>query len=208
MKQLKFLILGFCCAIATSLTSCLNSDDDNDNKGLSQTQISQCFAAVRGTYTGKMIYPSRSALYGTDTIDVNWSVGADTMLILKPFPSKVIAEQISDTDLKKAMLEQDYTNELKCYLGFYAINSEVQLLVGPMSIDFPVFYKEKTHTLSIYFWGNNYSYGYKSVSTGAMGAQIVLAAAYLDNNQDTNYIYNSSSSLATIPIVFSTITQQ
>ena len=208
MKQLKFLILGFCCAIATSLTSCLNSDDDNDNKGLSQTQISQCFAAVRGTYTGKMIYPSRSAQYGTDTIDVNWSVGADTMLVLKPFPAKAVADQIYDTDLRNALMESNVTSEIKCYLGFYKIESEVLFLVAPLKVDFPVFYKNATHNLEIYFWANNYSYGYKNISTGAMGAQMVLAAAYLDKNESTNYISSSSSALATIPIVFSTITKQ
>ena len=207
MKQLKYLMIALGCMAAMSLTSCLESDD-NENTGLTQTQINQCFTAVRGEYTGKMIYPSRSALYGTDTIDVNWSVGADTMLVLRPFPIRIIAEQVTDTDLRQALTGLDDTSELKCYLGFYKIETEVQFLVAPIKIDFPVFFKEATHTLSVYFWSNNYSYGFKNVLSGAMGAQIVMAAAYLDNNENTNYINSSSGALATIPVVFSTISEQ
>ena len=207
MKNLKLIFLVLGCVAALSLTSCLSSDDDDDNKGLTPTQISQCFAAMRGTYSGILVYPSHSALYGTDTVDVNWSVGADTMLVLKPFPSKIVAEQINDPDLKNALMEQEYTSELSCYLGFYAIDSNVQFLVGPKSIDIPVLYKDERHTLSVYFWGNNYSYGFKNISTGAMGAQIVLAAAYLDNNQSVNYINSSSSTLASLAMAFMTTLQ-
>jgi hypothetical protein len=208
MKNLKLIFLVLGCVAALSLTSCLSSDDDNDNKGLTPTQISQCHAAVRGTYSGMLVYPSRSALYGTDTVDVSWSVGADTMLVLKPFPAKIVAEQIYDNEMRNALMEEDLTSELKCYLGFYNIESEVQFLVAPLKVDYPVFYKNATHTLSVYFWSNNYSYGFKNPITGAMGAQIVMAAAYLDNNQGTNYFSGSSSDLASIPVVFSTISEQ
>ena len=114
---------------------------------------------------------------------------------------------INDPDLKNALMEQEYTSELSCYLGFYAIDSNVQFLVGPKSIDIPVLYKDERHTLSVYFWGNNYSYGFKNISTGAMGAQIVLAAAYLDNNQSVNYINSSSSTLASLAMAFMTTLQ-
>lgn len=199
--------MGLGCIAAMSLTSCLESDD-KENTGLTQAQISQCFTAVQGEYTGKMIYPSRSAQYGTDTIDVSWSIGADTMLVLRPFPAKAVAEQIYDTDLRNALMESNATSEVKCYLGFYKIESEVQFLVAPLKVDFPVYYKNATHNLEIYFWSNNYSYGFKNPITGAMGAQIMMATAYLDKNENTNYISNSSSALATIPIVFSTISKQ
>lgn len=200
-------MMGLGCIAAMSLTSCLESDD-KENTGLTQAQISQCFTAVQGEYTGKMIYPSRSAQYGTDTIDVSWSIGADTMLVLRPFPAKAVAEQIYDTDLRNALMESNATSEVKCYLGFYKIESEVQFLVAPLKVDFPVYYKNATHNLEIYFWSNNYSYGFKNPITGAMGAQIMMATAYLDKNENTNYISNSSSALATIPIVFSTISKQ
>ena len=200
-------MMGLGCIAAMSLTSCLESDN-KENTGLTQAQISQCFTAVQGEYTGKMIYPSRSAQYGTDTIDVSWSIGADTMLVLRPFPAKAVAEQIYDTDLRNALMESNATSEVKCYLGFYKIESEVQFLVAPLKVDFPVYYKNATHNLEIYFWSNNYSYGFKNPITGAMGAQIMMATAYLDKNENTNYISNSSSALATIPIVFSTISKQ
>jgi hypothetical protein len=203
MKNLKFIFLALGCIAALSLTSCLESNDD-DNTGLSKAQRDQCFAVVRGSYTGKLLYQNRDSQHPIDTIDVSWSIGADTMLVLRPFPAKAVAEQINDTELRKALLEQGYTTELKCYLGFYRNDSEVEFLLAPVKIDIPVAYQDKTHTLSVYFW-TDYSYGYKNVSTGAMEVQLMMAGAYLDDNQNYNYLSNTSSSMTGIKMIFSTL---
>ena len=203
MKNLKLIFLALGCIAALSLTSCLSSDDD-ENTGLSKAEKDQCFAAVRGSYTGKFLYQTRDTKNPIDTIDVSWSIGADTMLVLRPFPAKAVAEQVYDIDLREALLEQAYMSELKCYLGFYRYDTEVEFLLAPVKIDIPVSYKDKTHTLSVYFW-TDYSYGYKNTSSGAMEAQLVMAGAYLDGNENTNYINNSSSGLATIKMIFSTL---
>lgn len=203
MKNLKLIFLALGCMAALSLTSCLKNDDDN--QGLSPTQISQCFNAVRGEYTGKLIYPSNSTKYGNaDTVDVSWSIGADTMLVLRSFPAKAIGEQVYDVDLKNALLESDFTSELKSYIGFYKYDAEVLFLIGPQKMDFPVFYKGMTRTLSVYFWANDYSFGYKDLKTGDMEARIILASAYIDNDESKNYV-NNSSGMANISMIFSTV---
>jgi hypothetical protein len=79
----------------------------------------------------------------------------------------------------------------------------VQFLLAPQTIEFPVFYKDKTHTLSVIFWYNDYSFGYKTVSTGTMGGQLVMAYAFLDGDERVNY-FNSTASYANIPMIFST----
>ncbi|MBR7029879.1 MAG: DUF4840 domain-containing protein [Prevotella sp.] len=205
MKNLKLIFLALGCMAALSLTSCLKNDDNNNN-GLSEAQIAQCVNAVRGEYTGKLVYPSQGTQYydNADTVDVSWSIGADTMLVIKSFPVKAIGEQIYDSDLKKALTESDVKGELKCLLGFYGYNNEVLFLLGPQKMDFPIFYKGATHTLSVYFWTNDYSYGYKNPQTGEMEGRIILATAIIDNDESKNYI-NNSPTTASVPMVFSTL---
>ena len=56
MKRLStFLALG--CIIALSLTSCLKTDENNNNTGLTKAQRGQCFDAIHGEFSGEMIYP-------------------------------------------------------------------------------------------------------------------------------------------------------
>ena len=205
MKNLKLIFLALGCMAALSLTSCLKDDDNNDNNGLSESEISQCYAAVRGSYTGKLLYETRDAQNPIDTVDVSWSVGTDTMLVLSPFPASAVAAQIYDVELKKALMETEYLSVLKCYLGFYKYDTEVLFYIAPIKADFPVMYKGMTHTLSVYFWSNTYSYGYKNTKTGDMEAQLVMAAAYIDDNESTNYINSSASTLTSIPVIISNI---
>ena len=203
MKNLKLIFMALGCMAALSLTSCLK-DDDNNNNGLSDAQIAQCVNAVRGSYTGKMIYQTLNAI---DTVDVSWSIGADTMLVLRYFPAKAFADQVYDNDLRNALMEPNLQSEVRCYLGFYKCDTDVQFLVAPLKVDFPVFYKNATHTLSLYFWSDlTYgSYGYKDTSTGAMEARLVMAAAYLDKDETKNYLNGMSSALTSVPVKISTL---
>ena len=202
MKNLKLIFLALGCMAALSLTSCLKDSDDND--GLTPAQISQCYNAVKGTYNGKMVYPSSDTKYcNTDTIDVSWSIGADTMLVIKPFPAKIVAQGILDVDMKEALMNVDMPGELRCYIGFFKYESEVDFLLAPQKVEYPIFYKGATHKMSVYFWNNSYSWGFKSLTSGGMGGQLVMAYALLDDDENKNYI-NSSSTSSTIPVIFST----
>ena len=120
MKRLfAFLALG--CVIAMSLTSCLKSDDNNQDSGLTKAQITQCYNAVRGDFSGEMIFPvlndDRNG-YDTDTVDIDWTVTADTMLIVRELPAMAVAGTISDNTLRQALEEQNPVSDVKCYIGF------------------------------------------------------------------------------------------
>ena len=209
MKRLfVFLALGF--IIATSLTSCLKSDDENENSGLTKAEISQCYNAMRGDYSGKMLYyklTDELNVYDTDTIDVDWTVTADTMLVLKNLPAEVFAGTIADKDLRDALVEQNPVNDLKCYVAFYGLDSYVNFYLGPQMTEYPVFLNDqKTHTVSVVFWSNPYysytnSFGLKDLASGFVACQIILGGIYLD---DENKNYLGSGSTTTIPIIFST----
>jgi len=199
------IILGLGCMAALSFTSCLN-DDDNDNSGLTKAEISQCLAAVVGNYSGKMIYAAKNAdnLADTqDTLDINWTVNTDTMLIVKALPAKVVAESIWDSELKAALQEQNPVQDLKCQMAFVLNDPYIEFILGPQKVDYPVFYKEQSHTLSIYFWAN-YSYGDKDPSSNLMVLRLAMGAAYLDNDEKTNHINSYGTEAVTIPFLFTT----
>ena len=199
------IILGLGCLAALSLTSCIN-DDDNDNNGLTKAQISQCLTAVVGDYSGKMIYAAKNAanLSDTqDTLDINWTISTDTMVIVKAFPAKAIAESIWNSDLKAALQEQNPVQDIKCQMAFVINDPYIEFILGPQKADFHVFYKEQTHTLSVYFWAN-YSYGDKDPSSGLTVLRLTMGAAYLDNDEKSNLINSYGTEAVTIPFILTT----
>lgn len=206
MKRLN-TILALGCIAVLSFTSCLKDDNDNENTGLSKSQKAQCFAVVRGEYTGKLIYPAQNTQNdNSDTIDINWSVGADTMLVLKSIPAQVVAEQIQNVDLKAALLEQNPVANISCYLGFAAMDPDVEFYIAPIKIQYPVFYKDETHTLNVYFWANSvYSIGYKVSTSGIMEGRLLMASAYLDSDESKNYFSSTFTGLENIPMIFSNV---
>ena len=115
-----------------------------------------------------------------------------------------MAEQIYDTELKESLMEANPTKDLQCEIGFTYLDDNVEFLLAPIKVDYPVLYKDITRTLSVYFWFSATSFGYKSRKTGIMEGQLVMASAVLDNDESTNLIGTSPSSYANIPMMFST----
>jgi len=144
--------------------------------------------------------------YGTDTIDIDWTVTADTMLIVRNLPAEAIAGTISDNDIRTALVEQNPVSDVECYIGFYSLDSYVRFYLAPQKTDYPVFLNGQTHTVSAVFWAAAYSsyssLGYKELTSGLFAGQIVLGGVYLDNNQDKNYLTTSTSTA--VPLIFAT----
>ncbi len=209
MKRLStFLALG--CIIAMSLTSCLKDDDNDKTQGLTKAQISQCYNAIVGSYTGKMIYPSYDSgkqVYVADTIDISWRVGTDTILTVNSVPAAAIAGTITENDLRKALEEQNPAADVKCYIGFSNLDSYVRFYLAPQKVEFPVYYQEKTHSVTALFWYNPYytdtqSLGYKDLTNDLLACQLLLGAVYLDGNETRNFI--GSGSATRVPLIFAT----
>ena len=145
-------------------------------------------------------------IYGTDTIDIDWLVDADTMLIVKELPAAAIAGTIADNELRTALEEQNPVKDVECYIGFYSLDTYVRFYLAPQKIDYPVYINNQTHTVSVVFWATSYSsyssLGYKELTSGLVAGQIVMGGVYLDNNQNKNYL--SSSSNPAVPLIFAT----
>lgn len=199
MKKLKFLSVLFCCLAAMSFTSCDNGNDDV--QPLTKEQIAQCFTAVKGTYTGKVIYSSinpNNPNDVTDTLNIQWAVNTDSTLVISKLPAKILAQNINNTDLKTALsaaADQDFT----CYTGFTK-TSPVTFLLNPVTASYSLTYGGATHKVQVAFYINSYySYGvYGSTvnSQNMMQMQIMEGAIYVDGTQ-TSYLTGA------VPFLFS-----
>ena len=101
----KFLFIIICCVSATWLTSCYYDSEDEYHE-ITPQEIGQCLTAVKGNYSGKLLFevnnPKDRSDY-LDTLDIAWSVTADTMFNVKEFPQAVFLDRIADPELKEAV---------------------------------------------------------------------------------------------------------
>ena len=178
MRKIKFLSVCLSCiAVMTiTFTSC-NSDDDYHT--LTTAEVQQAYNNVRGDYSGKLIYAAtnpKNANYNTDTLAISWSIKTDSTLVIKDFPTRLLATNITNTNIKEALANADNI-DLTCYTGYFQINP-VAFYLNPKSPSYNLDYDGKTNKVQIAFYGNtNYSYGIAD-SKGKMQIQIIEGAVY------------------------------
>lgn len=145
MEKIKNLFFAaLCCVAMVSMTSCLNSDDDNNYNyiPLTQYQKMQMVMRMTGSYTGKAVLwtpNGYSSLSAVDSADVRFAVMSDSTILVQNFPLRLLCKSTSSSDLKKQV--QNATAELK---GVYT-------LYKPWGADDS--YVEKVYPFS--FWKSN-----------------------------------------------------
>ena len=102
MNKMKSAILSLLCIClaATSLTSCLSSDDNGTvYTPPTKEQKDLAMVVTAGTYEGKVYYvPVKNALK-TDSAAVNWSV-TDSTMTMQNFPIKALQAYVTDADTR------------------------------------------------------------------------------------------------------------
>ena len=130
-------LLAACLTLGvTSLTSCLGSNEDNQVK-ITKEEVQLAFAKVKGKHTGKLIYPQReikSASDRADTLDISWTLTTDSTMVIHNFPVKALAENVTNTDLRKLLLTAP-DQDLKCNIGFYSV-SPVAFVIQPTRLTY------------------------------------------------------------------------
>lgn len=202
----KYLFMIICSVAAICLTSCYY-DSDNEYHEITPQEIGQCFTAVKGNYTGKLLFDLNNPndpKDRTDTLDIAWSVTADTMFNVKEFPQAVFLDRIADPELKKAV-EQAAPAPLIARLAFYQINP-ISFLVYPASVVYNIEYEGATHKASLAFWINtSYSYGLYDTTNKTFQMQLMGAGLYLDDNMSHSYLVNNEYDNSSFPIVFTNV---
>lgn len=201
---MKKILLALCCMAAMGLTSCLFEEEDN--KELTSQDVSQSYNAIKGNHTGKMLFENHNAddpTDYTDTLDIAWSITADTTVVINQFPQAVILDRIMDEQLKEA-LSQATPAQLKALIGFYQTNP-IGFRLYPFPVEYDIEYKNAAHKAKLIFWINNYSYGqYDSISR-AFRMQLMLAGLYLDEDENFSYLLNPAYDNSSIPIIITNV---
>lgn len=184
MKRLKFISMMMVALAAVCLTFTSCNDDDDDNRGLSQGEINNAFQTVRGSYSGKLIYPDVKAI-GTntndvaDTTNISWSIRTDSTMTVHNFPVSLIAGFVTDSTAKAA-LATAAPQDMNCYIGFTS-ESPVVFLINPVSPKMTLSYKGGQHTFQIAFYVNSYySFGQLSNNGSQLMMQILAAGLFID----------------------------
>ena len=202
----KYLFMIICSVAAICLTSCYY-DSDNEYHEITPQEIGQCFTAVKGNYTGKLLFDLNNPndpKDRTDTLDIAWSVTADTMFNVKEFPQAVFLDRIADPELKEAV-EQAAPAPLIARLAFYQINP-ISFLVYPASVVYNIEYEGATHKASLAFWINTpHSYGLYDTTNKTFQIQLMGAGLYLDDNMSHSYLVNNEYDNSSFPIVFTNV---
>lgn len=202
----KYLFMIICSVAAMCLTSCYY-DSDNEYHEITPQEIGQCLTAVKGNYTGKLLFDLNNPndpKDRTDTLDIAWSVTADTMFNVKEFPQAVFLDRIADPELKKAV-EQAAPAPLIARLAFYQINP-ISFMVYPASVVYNIEYNGGTHKASLAFWINtSYSYGLYDTTNKTFQMQLMGAGLYLDDNMSHSYLVNNEYDNSSFPIVFTNV---
>lgn len=193
MKKLRFLSLLFCAIAALSFTSCLDDDDDNDNR-LSPQDVATCYNLTRGTYTGKAYFskdPTTTVTNNNDSATVAWSITSDSTMTLQAIPARIFASGITNADVKNAIANEPNV-DIPCRISYFR-TSPVQWLINPATVTFNnVQYNGETHKIEIGFYIDTYySFGSYNLTNSSMQLQIIVAGAYVDGQYNRSLITNA-----------------
>ena len=197
---MKKILIAFCCLAAMTLTACLG--DDNDGQGLSRQEISQCFQAIKGNYTGKIVFENHNPNnYNdiADTLDIAWSITSNTLIVINEFPQAVILDRITEEPMKEA-LQAAAPATLNSVFGFYQTDP-IGFLLYPYSVVYDIYLNGSPHKATLAFYINNYSFAIFDTSTRVMQMRFQVAGLYLDENASHNYLTNTSYNNTSIPVV-------
>ena len=175
------LLMAGC--LVMSLTSCLDSNDDQPQ--LTREDIQQAYLMVAGTHTGKLVYPAQNPKVSADradSLDISWNIISDSIMIIKNFPVKAVAENVQGTDLKNLLLTAP-DQDLKCYIGFYS-RTPVAFLVNPSRLTYNLTKDGQNKKVEVVFYNNiSGSLGVLDKTKGGVGVQMVEAAILVDGQE-------------------------
>ena len=148
MKQ-KITTLLFIAASVLALSSCLNNDDDNN------TNYAADYKNAVGQYTGKMYardYTAHPQKPDTLMHDVTATITADSLISFSSFPLYFIAKEITDTELREAVIARGNTNLKVHYLIYNKGDEYLYSYIIPESVIInDLDYKGGKHKLTFSF---------------------------------------------------------
>ncbi len=218
MKKLKSLLPALFLGLftATAMTSCIDSDDDNQE--LTEEQKQACVNTMSGNYSGKIFFMNRdiklddktkSQIDSTEQINARFSY-PESSVVIYDVPAKLFFKELKNHDEIKQAAENADPVDLKMkYVPYAANGTQIGYYMQPYEVTIPLTYGGSTQELTVMFLANSlgiwenknaqFSFYIYGISTGldANGKKELL---------DGNTLYTSSmtdNEVAYLQYVFS-----
>jgi hypothetical protein len=181
-KNLLFLAIAF---LATfSLASCLNDDYESKAKLPSAEELKAASKLIQGSYQGKIYQYGLNDRTGKsekkDSVNSSWEIKDDSTLVIRNFPSRMLAANIKDSVLRKTIAALP-DQEIKCAIGVYSVKP-ILFLAAPYAINLgKMTYKGQLHDISIHFrFEPTFTYGGYDTESKTSACRLRGILVYVD----------------------------
>jgi len=150
-KNLFFLVIAFFATF--SLVSCLNDDYESKAKLPSVEELKAASKLIQGSYQGRIYQYGINDKTGKsekkDSVNSSWEIKHDTTLVIRNFPSRMLAANVNDSVLRKAIAALP-DQEIKCaIIGVFSVKP-ILFYAAPFSLNLgKMTYKGQLHDISM-----------------------------------------------------------
>ena len=160
-KNLFFLVIAFFATF--SLASCLNDDYESKAKLPSAEELKAASKLIQGSYQGNIYQYGLNDRTGKsekkDSVNSSWEIKDDSTLVIRNFPSRMLAANVTDSVLRKAIAALP-DQEIKCAITVFSVKP-ILFYAAPYTINLgKMTYKGQLHDISIHFrFDTSFTYG-------------------------------------------------
>ena len=139
-KTLNLAAIAFCGVAMLSLSSCLsggNGGEEPKFKQINSVERTTMMNAIVGNYSGKLKFIKSLGDNKVDSVDIAWSVTADTMLVIEKFPVRTLSGSVqAGEEMKRKLTAAEPAKvEMKLKLPGYMLENyynQGYYLAGPI----------------------------------------------------------------------------
>ena len=185
-KNLLFLAIAF---LATfSLASCLNDDYESKAKLPSAEELKAASKLIQGSYQGKIYQYGLNDRTGKsekkDSVNSSWEIKDDSTLVIRNFPSRMLAANVTDSVLRKAIAALP-DQEIKCAITVFSVKP-ILFYAAPYTINLgKMTYKGQLHDISIHFrFDPSFTYGGYDTESKTSACRLKGVGVFVDGAFD------------------------
>jgi len=185
-KNLLFLAIAF---LATfSLASCLNDDYESRAKLPSAEELKAASKLIQGSYQGKIYQYGLNDRTGKsekkDSVNSSWEIKDDSTLVIRNFPSRMLAANVTDSVLRKAIAALP-DQEIKCAITVFSVKP-ILFYAAPYTINLgKMTYKGQLHDISIHFrFDPSFTYGGYDTESKTSACRLKGVGVFVDGAFD------------------------
>lgn len=185
MKKLKRILPLLIAALfmPIAMTSCLNSDDDNNQ--LSDEQIKNAITTMSGNYRGKLYFydtkkeelQNKNYNDSIENISVKFNY-PESAYVIYDFPARLLFKNIDNhADLKEAV-EEEYIDLKIKYVPYQIAGLQIYYYMQPETVSMNLYYGGTYHDIKVAFLLNTMGVYFKNSSKEYQDLQLVEGAIY------------------------------